>query len=255
MDHPVFLSYHHYLEDARIVERYRAGELPAHESAEFEAHFVDCQECRDRLTLDQIFHRSSGNHDAESGKPGRPVGEPDPGAFRNAPPVDDDPNPTGASAASAGQPHHGAGPGAVFTFLSRLSAPLQVTVFVLGLALVAGAGAFLVVSHYGSVQASNEARIVLQTNRTGTHAIPYSAEWLDFQIDQPADAGIFQVSFVQVSGSAMLRLPDQLGPFSTLRVPASMLPSGEYWMHVERKNSDGTTAGKTTYTFGLQRED
>ena len=36
---------HKYIDDLELVERYLLGRLAAEESAEFEAHFVDCREC------------------------------------------------------------------------------------------------------------------------------------------------------------------------------------------------------------------
>src|SRR5215472_18729487 len=40
---------HAHIDDANLAERYVTGRLAADERADFEAHFVDCAECLDRI--------------------------------------------------------------------------------------------------------------------------------------------------------------------------------------------------------------
>jgi len=47
---------HHYIDEHSLADRYLDHDLPPKEGGEFEAHLVDCQECRDRLLLAEMFH-------------------------------------------------------------------------------------------------------------------------------------------------------------------------------------------------------
>jgi len=47
---------HQYIDRHSLAERYLENELPPAERAAFESHLVDCQECRDRLLLAEMFH-------------------------------------------------------------------------------------------------------------------------------------------------------------------------------------------------------
>ena len=46
---------HHYIEEHNITDRYLLGKLHAEERAQFEAHFIDCRECLDRLETTEDF--------------------------------------------------------------------------------------------------------------------------------------------------------------------------------------------------------
>ncbi|MBX9599750.1 MAG: zf-HC2 domain-containing protein [Bryobacteraceae bacterium] len=46
---------HQYIEANSIAERYLRRELSMEQRAAFEQHFVDCEECRDRLALAEMF--------------------------------------------------------------------------------------------------------------------------------------------------------------------------------------------------------
>jgi hypothetical protein len=46
---------HHYIEEHNIPDRYVLGKLHADERAQFEAHFIDCRECLDRLETTEDF--------------------------------------------------------------------------------------------------------------------------------------------------------------------------------------------------------
>jgi len=46
---------HRYIEEADIADRYLLGRLPPEEQARFEEHFIDCQECLDRLEATRNF--------------------------------------------------------------------------------------------------------------------------------------------------------------------------------------------------------
>jgi anti-sigma factor RsiW len=46
---------HHYIEEHNVPDRYLLGKLPAEERARFEEHFIDCQECLDRLETTEDF--------------------------------------------------------------------------------------------------------------------------------------------------------------------------------------------------------
>ncbi len=46
---------HHYIEEHNIADLYLMGKLSAEERAHFEEHFVDCQECLDRLETTEDF--------------------------------------------------------------------------------------------------------------------------------------------------------------------------------------------------------
>lgn len=48
---------HRYIEEADITDRYLLGKLPPEERDRFEEHFVDCQECLDRLETTRNFRR------------------------------------------------------------------------------------------------------------------------------------------------------------------------------------------------------
>lgn len=51
---------HRYIDDNSVAERYLQHRLSPQERAAFEVHFVDCQECRDRLLLAEMFHARNG---------------------------------------------------------------------------------------------------------------------------------------------------------------------------------------------------
>src|SRR5579862_6295622 len=51
---------HHYIDDNSVAERYLEHRLSPQDRATFEIHFVDCQECRDRLLLAEMFHARNG---------------------------------------------------------------------------------------------------------------------------------------------------------------------------------------------------
>ncbi|HKP38366.1 MAG TPA: hypothetical protein VJT71_16015 [Pyrinomonadaceae bacterium] len=48
---------HLQIEESNTVDRYLLGRLPAEEQSQFEEHFVDCQECLDRLETSASFRR------------------------------------------------------------------------------------------------------------------------------------------------------------------------------------------------------
>ncbi len=47
---------HAYIDGKRVAESYLRHTLPSELRTQFEAHMVDCEECRDRLLLAEIFH-------------------------------------------------------------------------------------------------------------------------------------------------------------------------------------------------------
>lgn len=51
---------HHYIDEHAVAERYLENTLSPEDRVEFEAHFVDCQECMDRLLLAGMFHAREG---------------------------------------------------------------------------------------------------------------------------------------------------------------------------------------------------
>jgi hypothetical protein len=51
---------HQYIDEHALAEGYLDHLLPLEERREFEAHLVDCQECRDRLLLAEMFHARNG---------------------------------------------------------------------------------------------------------------------------------------------------------------------------------------------------
>ncbi len=51
---------HRYIDEHALADRYLDRDLSPQESGEFEAHLVDCQECRDRLLLAEMFHARNG---------------------------------------------------------------------------------------------------------------------------------------------------------------------------------------------------
>lgn len=48
---------HLQIEESNMVDRYLLGRLPAEEQSQFEEHFVDCQQCLDRLETSASFRR------------------------------------------------------------------------------------------------------------------------------------------------------------------------------------------------------
>lgn len=46
---------HHHIDQFSLIDRYLMGRLAAHESAEFEEHFIDCPQCIDRLDTTKDF--------------------------------------------------------------------------------------------------------------------------------------------------------------------------------------------------------
>ena len=48
---------HDYIDENQVVERYVMGQLPRHQVAEFEEHFLGCSECPRRLELAERLHR------------------------------------------------------------------------------------------------------------------------------------------------------------------------------------------------------
>jgi anti-sigma factor RsiW len=64
---------HAYIDDNAVVEAYLRHRLSLDDIPRFEAHLVDCEECRDRLLLAEMFH-------ARNGKPAvlQPAPEPEP---------------------------------------------------------------------------------------------------------------------------------------------------------------------------------
>jgi anti-sigma factor RsiW len=51
---------HRYIDEHLVADRYLDRVLAPQESGEFEAHLVDCLECRDRLLLAEMFHARNG---------------------------------------------------------------------------------------------------------------------------------------------------------------------------------------------------
>ena len=51
---------HAYIDGNKVAEAYLRHTLPAEERAQFESHMVDCEECRDRLLLAEMFHARNG---------------------------------------------------------------------------------------------------------------------------------------------------------------------------------------------------
>jgi anti-sigma factor RsiW len=51
---------HRYIDEHSLADRYLDRALAPAERGEFEAHLVDCQECRDRLLLAEMFHARNG---------------------------------------------------------------------------------------------------------------------------------------------------------------------------------------------------
>jgi hypothetical protein len=49
---------HRYIEESNIADYYLLGKLPPEEQARFEEHFVDCQECLERLETTGKFRRA-----------------------------------------------------------------------------------------------------------------------------------------------------------------------------------------------------
>jgi len=49
---------HRYIEEHNIVDRYLMGKLPAEDRARFEEHFIDCEDCLDRLELTEDFRHA-----------------------------------------------------------------------------------------------------------------------------------------------------------------------------------------------------
>jgi hypothetical protein len=46
---------HRYIEEVDVIDRYLMGRLAAEESAEFESHFVDCEQCIEQLNTTRAF--------------------------------------------------------------------------------------------------------------------------------------------------------------------------------------------------------
>jgi anti-sigma factor RsiW len=51
---------HRYIDEHLVADRYLDRVLAPEERGEFEAHLVDCLECRDRLLLAEMFHARNG---------------------------------------------------------------------------------------------------------------------------------------------------------------------------------------------------
>lgn len=51
---------HRYIDEHSVAERYLDRKLSLQERMAFESHFVDCQECMDRLLLAEMFHAKNG---------------------------------------------------------------------------------------------------------------------------------------------------------------------------------------------------
>jgi len=49
---------HQYIEENNIADSYALGKLPASERARFEEHYIDCEECLDRLESAEVFCRA-----------------------------------------------------------------------------------------------------------------------------------------------------------------------------------------------------
>ena len=64
-----FALNHEYIEANSIAERYLRRELSAEQRAAFERHFVDCEECRDRLALAEMFLASEPEPEPEPPPP------------------------------------------------------------------------------------------------------------------------------------------------------------------------------------------
>lgn len=75
-----FALNHEYIEANSITERYLRRELSAEQRAAFEQHFVDCEECRDRLALAEMFLASEPEPEPEPASPAIVV-------YRDPPPL------------------------------------------------------------------------------------------------------------------------------------------------------------------------
>jgi hypothetical protein len=60
---------HRYIEKNNIADGYVLGKLSAAERARFEEHYIDCQECLDRLEFAEVFCRAIGQASEENPAP------------------------------------------------------------------------------------------------------------------------------------------------------------------------------------------
>lgn len=76
---------HRYIDQRSLADRYLDHTLSPPERAEFETHLVDCQECRDRLLLAEMFHNRNGIAKSEPAPSPSPLPSPVPIAPANPP--------------------------------------------------------------------------------------------------------------------------------------------------------------------------
>jgi anti-sigma factor RsiW len=61
-----------HIQGDNMVESYLRHQLTAEERTEFEAHLVDCEACRDRVLLAEMFHVRNGLVRQSMGAPMEP---------------------------------------------------------------------------------------------------------------------------------------------------------------------------------------
>lgn len=66
---------HRFFDENRVADRYLDHALSPREQADFESHLVDCEECRDRVLLAEMFHARNGHslNGAAAHPPGIPI--------------------------------------------------------------------------------------------------------------------------------------------------------------------------------------
>jgi hypothetical protein len=204
-DSPVHLD-HPYIEEHHLAERFVDGTLSPHDRKLFEQHYVDCQECMDRVALAQIFRADAAKPQAEA-------------------------------AAKETKP---AGP---FTGLATFP-PLQQTLIFAASALVLLLMPIVAMNwmehHASTPKPAPEAVLWIPQSGPIEARIPASADWVSISTMVPDGRATYRLSIVDVADRPIIVGPDQhvsTGTALGLRLPS--LPATVSFVVVEKKAENG----------------
>ena len=205
-DSPVHLD-HPYIEEHHLAERFVDGSLSPRERKLFEQHYVDCQECMDRVALAQIFQAEAATKpEAESAKQTKPA----------------------------------AGP---FTGLASF-APLQQTLIfaasALALLLMPVIAMNWVDRHAPTAKPAPEPVLWIPQFGPIEARVPGSADWVTISTMVPDERATYRLSIVDVADRPVIVGPDQrVSPGTALGLRFPSLPATVSFVVVEKKAENG----------------
>lgn len=206
MDHP-------YIEEHKIAERFVNGELAQQERESFEHHYVDCDECMDRVALAQIF-RIEGR---------KPMPKKPNGIF-----------------------HFLAG------FTPRQQTLIFVA-STLALLLMPVAAVTWMDHRTADLKPQAEPVIWLNESTTISARIPANVDWISLSANLPDQQGTYRLSIVDVSDRPLINGPDQtLSRGTAIGLRLASFPAGVLFAVVEKKAENGAYARVSRHPITIE---